>query len=43
MLLAAFHIQVLFGALMVVDSPYILLVEPFGASLLHARRTVSIA
>ena len=43
MLLVAFHTQTLFSALMVVDSPRILLVGYFDASLLHALQTVSIA
>lgn len=43
MLRVAFRDQALFSALIVVDSPGILLVGIFGASLLHARKTVSIA
>jgi len=43
MLLVAFHIRALFSALVVVDSPHILLVEHLGASSLHALQTVSIA
>lgn len=43
MLLVAFRIRALFSALVVVDSPLILLVGRLGASLLHALQTVSIA